>query len=876
MKALFLILQITLVVAPAAFAQEKKSESPYHYAGSCGTQGSWTAAAMQQTNSLKEYIKKVKDDSNCKGLAESVQSSFAGIDAQLAELNKSNSGSVQEISSLPREIESLRTFWGSTDHFRSEITKVIAQKMVRKSVAESNAGNLMANADGELNFAEEDAGDLISLKNRTRRAAMTGLGMLNGTLDNLPEVQRCMDNNAFGHFLAGTIKLVGAFASSSEDQTGSGLAQAVSKLTVFARDNKYGQALSILEQNEYMSSLACLLEVTSEAYCTARDAKIVFDEMMDNSQLEEDQNHDLRLRPKDVAGLASGDGTHPLEGYYILTQNIPMITQWLQSIQLGVEPRMPTDADQKANVTRDMAEFYVSIFKLQSLYNFHLETMNNFSSDSERRNEVLTMVTNLSAAMDDVTPGMKNFFTIAFQPMHIPFKLIGIETPNEVTGQNASNFQQKPRAYLEANYDKMAEFKDPMALAAIVKQNMDAITRKADISALAYYNKWFVIDKVAIVNRALIGHIYNMKESLFEVRSYLAHLEVRVGNYKGDRTILAGIRETIERLDKVLAQFERLRHHAETTGGLNAGAVSAATMKISEELITEVYQQFYVMLAKSGWLAARVSDFVEFDFNMMQRSGLDMSPYTREIYLATGRVMVSNILAMSTGSPAAVQQDLSMALRLNKGNLESIETSLGRSYLNQIAFLEHIVRGKREVTPSSMDDMLHYGGKVLQREAMPGQENGDFWRLAEGIGGNFGYFFRGPEVPLAEIGNFFGGFFGVTSNKRISPDDEFGSARRVRDQLCIQTLAFNDLRPFWALCKPAELESPFANAVGDVPASLRATLNVNYQKKAWDEYSEAKPQLNHSKRICGLRDFNRKNLVIYLLQGQSRFNQPPL
>lgn len=845
--------------------------STYHFAGQCGTQGSWTAAALEQTGALRNYITKVKDDPNCKVLGTTIQNTLTQVEQELSTMKSAGAPEVAR-SNLPAEIGALSDFAHSTTENRPEVLQVLTKKLVEQSVV-SNQGGGHDNPDASIQ-------ELAALRQRASRAGVAGLTMLNGTLDSLPKVQECLaDNNAFGHFLAGTIKLVGAFASSNQDPSGTALATAVSKITNYAREAKYEKALAKLGQNEFMAALACLLEVTSESYCTARDGKIVFDDMMSRSQVVAGEDGKLVLQTKDVSpGTDGGDRDHPLEGYYVLTQNVPQITNWLQTIQIGVEPRMPTDSIQKGNVLMEITQYYTSVFNLQGTYNSGLATLKEYKNLAEKQNQVLNMVLDLAALMTDHGRGnMQNFFTIAYQDIAIPFMLLGMDIPDAVKGTqvSGSGYQQTPAAYLKANYLSMTMFQTPDVLADTIKVNMDRIINLADASALAYYNKWFVIDKVAIVDRAIVGHLYNVRESLIEVRSYLNRLADRIQKFDGDQIMLVGVRDTITRTDKVLATFDALDQYAHGLTNLsNTDAVSGETLRLSEELIREVYEQYFVMLAKSGFLANRMSDFVQYDFNLMQRSGVDLTPYLEEVYLATGRSMVNNILSMSAGSPANVNQDLAMALRVNKGNIEAIETALGTSYLYQVGFLQHIVLGYRHLSPASMDFVLNRYGKTFPIDAVPGNFNNPLWLFTESVSGEL---FSIPNIvtPVQEIANLvgLGDSLGAIPPQTLSPDDEFHSAERIKDQLCIQTLAFNNLNPFWRLCKTAELKSPFPYPTPDLrsnlPNPLAGTLDVKYKEKAWEHYDDNR-ELNHSLRICGLRDFNRKNLVLYLLEGQTR------
>ncbi len=826
--------------------------STYQYGGACGTQGSWTQAALSRTSELKGYLQKLKDDPNCKVLPQVLQKSFAELETQVNTSN--NLGNDSELTELPKEISALRTYGASEPEFKGQIAGAMTSKLVRQAVVEGSGKALETST--KLNSRSG-----IDFLRKRATSFNAGLGLVGQLVDNLPAVERCMDNSGnFGHYLAATIQLVGSFSASGMDQNGAGVAKLVSKLAEHSRDQKYASALKTLDQNEYLAALACLLELTSESYCAARDGQLLFQDMLKTTQVVTDAKGELSLRGMSIKAKAVGQ-FHPLEGYYILTQNLPIITGWLQSVQLGVEPRLPTDSDQKNKPLVEINNFYISVNNLRGVFNLNAENIKNLKVLEEKKNLIVRLVEALTNSMANM--GGQNFFTISHPAVHIPFKLIGIDTPAAVMGIGG-NVQQGPIQFLDANVSTLGAFNDADALMAKIKINMDTIIRSADINATAYYGKWFIVDKIAIVNRAMIGNLYNVKESLSEINSYLKNLELKIKKYSGDKSLLPGIRDTRMRIEKVMVRFKKVEEVGASLQNLNLAESSSEVLESSEDLIKEVFDQFYVMLAKSGWLANRLVDFVEYDYDLMLRSGVDMNSNVAEIYLATGRSMVNNIISMSSGNPASVSADLALSLRINKGNLEALEKALASSYVDQIAFLKHIVEGRKQVSSGSIWDMKN-NSQGYGVDEIPGNYNNPvarylyaFWK--DGLNG-----FGSPTHMGATVKNLFS-WLKVT---KISPDDEFGSARKVMNQLCTQTLAFGDLNPFWYLCRDTKMESPFLTINGnEISAQAKKILNVNYKDKAWESYKESR-QLNHSLRICALRDFSRKNFVLYLLQGQA-------
>jgi hypothetical protein len=110
---------------------------------------------------------------------------------------------------------------------------------------------------------------------------------------------------------------------------------------------------------------------------------------------------------------------------------------------------------------------------------------------------------------------------------------------------------------------------------------------------------------------------------------------------------------------------------------------------------------------------------------------------------------------------------------------------------------------------------------------------------------------------------------GIRDNVAYSVDDENHSAHRVFNRMCIQALSFNDYKnPRWRalynICKDTVIKSPFNSNQIESGLNIKADdyLAVAFAKKFREDLPDYRS--NHSKRICAFRDYNRRNLVVYL------------
>jgi hypothetical protein len=213
-----------------------------------------------------------------------------------------------------------------------------------------------------------------------------------------------------------------------------------------------------------------------------------------------------------------------------------------------------------------------------------------------------------------------------------------------------------------------------------------------------------------------------------------------------------------------------------------------------------------------------------------------------------------------------------MALYLGKGNLEAIDVSLGESYVNQIALLQQIIQGNRYTDATSLWQTKHpeENRVIPQVEHYPDQNPIFGSNVAQYLAG----FYRSYLKSFGDIGRIYERADNIATDvlkgsSPLSPDDEFGSAKTLQAQLCVQSLAFTNISAFWNLCKKTKLMSPYASTpiATDKQSQFDARYNVNYQKKAWQDYKEKGREANLSTRICAFRDFNRRNLILYLTKN---------
>lgn len=843
-----LIIPLIMLISFRSFAQDSGMSSPYSFGGACASQGVWTQSALSATQNLRKVTMQLKDDANCKALGASLQAAIQNIETAVQSASDTPKRATR-LSQLPQEISALRTFLFSAPDMKQQILRTMMDKSVEGATLSAQVGT-------DIDLTSTSLADFGS---RIQKGAKTGISMLNQVLDSVASNNECLlgdTEQAIGSVLSASVQMASAFASSGQDVTGSQLAATVSKLTTFARDRKFSKILRKLNKQEFLASMACLMEVTSESYCQARQGMQFFKKGMKDLEISQNKKMDV----------TSGN---PFAGYYILNTHVPNITKWLQKIQIGVDPKLPTDATFQNNILQELADFNKGVKTLIAEYNSDLSTLKSIKDLQTQRNTVMGLVLKITSSMGGGMNGFsgggdrKNFFTMSKNIVRIPFDLIGIPVPDRVSGHNMQVAIMPYDLWLQANMDTLPVFNDPLALAETIGHNMQEIIRSANIAAIEYFNKWYIVDKAALVNEATIDLNYTVQESLIAVNKYLETEKERIQKYGGNISILPTIVDTQIRINTILKGYAELEEIGKKIQNDKIGSLNQTTEETQavadkyEKLINTVYEQFNVNQSRSGFVANRMVNFIYADYILLLKNKVDFTQYQVELFNSMGMAAMDKMMQIYNGNPANIQTDLNMALKINKGNLEALGVLLKDSIIGAIADLDTIKNGGQASFWSPVKRLVkdRIAETMQEKSWFERLFTGNFLQLAWLPAGTTSYWLRHSDrykISDGSLGN--------------SPQSEFEDAENVKAQLCVQALAFYDQGALRDLCQGTVLKSPFG-------AEL-TSMNLSYDQKLTEHFKDPntsvqmRQSLNHSERICAFRDYNMRNMARYMSLGK--------
>ncbi|MFN9066820.1 MAG: hypothetical protein ACK5V3_06295, partial [Bdellovibrionales bacterium] len=488
------------------------------------------AQALAHTRKIKAHLEALKNNAKCKGLPETMDISLnkmrEKLEAiQLEQSRINNNSDPVGFTSLGQQIMALRTFAQNMPMLKNSVLggllKSVMQSQRLQSVAQ---GGEDVEADPRKKISKDQAQQILSAKSTFREAANTGLSLVNSTLDSFTNsYQDCLDDSATtaAYLASGMTQMLASFVSTPEASiTGNNVAQSVNKLVSFlGRNKKYMTALRQLNEIEFHTTLSCLVEMTAEGYCAVEDAQLLLNDIKKDYHLVEKTVEPTTAEKKagaksysyieaEARNFKSLLTNGPMAGQYILTYQLPLVTEWVNKIQFGVEPQLPTEATFQVQTFQTGLEPFVRMKLMLGSFNQQLSQIKGIPDLAGKQNLVLEMLIKMSDAMTRVEGPNDNFFLRVWQVRQMPFALLGIpesEFPTEVFVPGPNNNLLEPIEYLQARYKTLPQFKNPEALAESIKRNAEDIYNKAEFLAQQFFLQFFIPDEVAVVTESMVG-----------------------------------------------------------------------------------------------------------------------------------------------------------------------------------------------------------------------------------------------------------------------------------------------------------------------------------------------------------------------------------
>lgn len=780
--------------------------------GSCSSQGAWTQKALDQANSIYETVHRLQSDPNCKGMAAAISgSAFSGAD--------SGSGVVQEsyrAETIMQELQSLRTVLSSSKNPQ-------AAKILNPILAQT-ALESMTSVSGSSTTPDKNQA-LGVLKNRFSAASGRGLDMLNSLFSTMPSYTQCMQErpDLAANLFVGGVRMASAFASGGQGISPK-FAETISNFLNFIQDQKFASIQKKLNQQKFWTEISCLIETTQANYCAVQDG------------------FELLKSQKQMAAK-SFRGT-PLEGYFIMSREIPEVSAWIQKIQIGIEPRLTTDAQFKKDTWASIVRLYNDSYDLPAMYFENLNTVyKNLSTQQQKMNNIRSLIASLTNVMSGESSRGTNFFIQTVNATTIPFFLLGRDSvPREVIAPGAAKIAVMD--YL-LDPELTPEMKNPDETMSKILVRLRELMDRAMITGAEYFRNRMSVDQVNLIDESITSSAISARQGLINIRGYLKNLFLRFQNDRDAQAMLPSIMDTMSRIDRILVKFDMLDREAQKlklqikNGGYSLdnlanydGDRRKEMTSGFETIITAVYLEFNILLQRDGFFSTRMGTYVRKDY-YSRANREDFSQYTNQLLITSGRSILDRLQEYMKFNMAESESDLSTANVINMENLEQVEDLV-------IGHVENYIIDLNKKSGHGFTSIVN--PSVLQ-----------------GLN------------PL-NLNPF--------SSKRVwiaAKQDKNNEAENVRAKVCIQTLGFKRYRRFMLACNGAKLKSTLVAKDGRMQLPLEMDYNTLLKKRmAGDGYvntilnSSLMPAENRFSQVCLLRDYYRNNLVAWLTQNYSK------
>jgi len=823
---------------------------PYNFGGNCPSQGAWTQMALQQTQQIASAIRQLKDNPACKGITTvlgNLQSATAMLDTPQDQIQRES-----RLESLPGEMDALRRGVMDGDSVNTNATNMLLNRSLEAAAISSELSQ--NNPPSRQSDIARISNGLSNLFSRYAAPTQKGLDLVTQVMQVLPEYDECLigqPRQAMA-ILGGTIKVAAAFSAAGEG-VGDKLGNAITTLTQMMRDRRFTQVLRKLDETEFWFSISCLLESTAKNYCDAQNAQEIM-------QYSKDQYQEAMKRNLSHRKDASYD--NPLEGYYLLVRELPVISAWLQKVQFGVTPKLSSDANFKNKIWDQVTDMTKSVNSLTGFFNEQMLFMRELTDVEAKKNHLINVLTSLVNKMSggDDSSGSSQFFTTTVNPTLLPFYLIGRNTvPVEcrVTEQRpiAQPWDQWMKTGADGNF--IADFNDPDKLAMTIQTRMNEMVDAAAKKQSAYFRQRLVMDMPNLVNQTLTGQYMTVRKAFENVFNYLVRFENRLNQSDLDLVMIPSVRETKVKIQKFMASYDQLRALGEKLVKNPSPANNEALLKevnqAAQVVLDTVFNEFNVLFQKDTFLTNRVTTFIEKDFSMRIRAGLNMTPYQQDLLIITQKNLLDKLTEVHGLNPTSAQLDLARAQVINKSNLNAIEQIFGDSIYRMIIEMKGVASGQGSAVVQKALDKRFKKERSFYRQMA--------WEMPPPLGGGlFQWLFAGKMARDSHPDLYDGRTIGSGINSTM--DDKFGSFAQLQAMFCAQTLAFESRGEYADICRGTVLKSYYS-----AKDSHSSPLDLRYDNFINSATTPTKIRNNAvltSKNICAVNTFTIKNLVQWL------------
>ena len=811
----------------------------YSFGGSCPTQGSWTQMALQQSASIAAAIEQIKNNPDCKGI-DMVAKDLESAQYQLS-AGPDTSQQQDRMETIPAEMTALKSGIMAGGKINEGASSLLVQRTMEAARISSKIRATPVSSNSPP--TNIDIGAIFA---KFSEPARKGLDLATRVMETLPQYDRCL----MGHpqqgmmILSGAVKVAAAF-SSAGNGIGESLGNAISAFSNMVREQQFTKVLSKLDETEFWNSISCLLESTAKNYC-------------DTDNAEDMREYFLRERNRQYADAAKQNALkqsdpnydNPLEGYYVLARELPLISNWIQQVQFGTTPKLSTDATFKNTVWQNVTDLTKSINTMSGQFNEDLSVMKEQPDLTSKKNQLKKALTNVTNAM------VGDFFTNTVNSDLLPFYLIGLDTiPPECVQSRDNPMKQAWDDWMTRSNGGtfIKAFDDPEKLALTIQTRMQNVIDSATLKASAFFRKRLVLDNQDLVNQTLTGSNLTVRKAFKNIADYLTRFENRLNKDDDslDLILLSTVIETKGKIAKFLASYDDLRKVgkklAKATDKEERASYIAQSKVAANKVISTLFDEFDLLYERDTYLNNRLSTIIDYDFSARIKKKENMDSHQQDILAIAQKHLLEKMISLNGMN---VDIDLSTAQVINKRNLDIMEEAFKRPMYRIILDMKAVADGK---AISEVQKQLDRKYEMEKKAAM-----NRAYTMPNGIA-SMGASLTSWLFGGMMIKNNNSDFYRVNNDPNAvhGRDDRHGSWAQVQAKFCAQTLSFEDIGFYREICQGTKL-----NGRGNSPAlDLRYD---DYLPKGISARAIQNDKIKKGKNVCAFNDYQMRNLVQWL------------
>ncbi len=698
---------ISIVLSLDSFSQSRSS---------CASQsGHWSDIATEQTSVIRSAIESLRSKAKCTNFVNAFNLDDLDKINRLKDQDLKDPDKAEPITTFD-DIQNLRNFTsGESGQMNPAVTKAATIALATKTL--SSASIYSAAAE------------------KIKSSVKTGINFSNKVMSSVsanlrdPEFAGCISSGGapIAQLLMSSVKL-GNSLNKSNFANAKSSNNLVGNFLDLIKNDSISQALNQDKTFEYWNDLSCLIESTTDSYCSIRDAQDL------NIQITKYNN----IAKKKIE---KNSKYNPLEAYFVLRRDVPNVSRWLLDVLFGNEPVTTKEAERKNEVWETAINLIKDENKVIGTINekvIEIETIfKNASGDNGKKAKIIEILGFVISELTRQWEGV-NFITSNYPETQLPFLLIGKKNaPPPVTGIYGSDFEGKDnwidpecgtsynaripyswKKFLVNSGEFHCSLDNPDEVLNVITYNFRKIMLTAKSQLLDYMNDFLVIDKIDLVSSLYKDVGISVYESMHNIYNYLFKFKKRLVLIEGElqktmksrkttkkekikikkdllaaRNMLGNIEELLPKLDRVFSELESESKISKKKSENFEEEKRIANAKV----IKTVFQEFNVLLQQSNFFKRRIETFAMYDMRLLVRDN-EMSDYLKNWMIVSGASVMSEVMDPSINSGfnvsyALKNEDIKNALAISNKNLSVMETFVKDHFVGAIYSLDAVIKG---------------------------------------------------------------------------------------------------------------------------------------------------------------------------------------